>query len=159
MERAPERPVAAPSGEHAEVSGADSAAWRALLIAVGRDWHAVNMLVVREVVRRPLVTSLPTTPASVIGVINLRGDIVPLFDTGILLGGEPVSDHEYAVVIESTRGPFALAATEVPRSALLGEPATAELPGAQPSYAIGTQLATLLDPEFLLASTGVGATT
>jgi chemotaxis signal transduction protein len=139
-----------------EVSADNTDAWRALLIPVGRDWHAVDMAVVREVVRGPLLTPLPTAPAPVLGVFNLRGDIVALFHTGVLLGREPVMGHDFAVVIESTRGPFSLAASEMPRAAVLGEPAPADLPGTQPSFALGSQLATLLDPEVVLTSSGGG---
>ncbi len=50
----------------------------ALLIPVGSDTYALPLEAVREVVVDPRVTELPTSPAVVRGVFNVRGDIVPL---------------------------------------------------------------------------------
>ena len=72
----------------------------ALLIPVGSDTYAVSLETVREVVVDPRVTQLPTAPAVVRGVFNLRGDIVPLLDTGLLLGLRPVMEEPYAVLVE-----------------------------------------------------------
>jgi chemotaxis signal transduction protein len=49
-------------------------------------------------------------------VFNARGQIIPLFDSEALLGGEPGSDLDYVVVIDTIRGHAALSTTGVPEA-------------------------------------------
>jgi len=130
---------------------------RALLIPVDNDLFAIDMQSIREVVAAPLATELPTGPGTAIGVFNLRGDIVPLFDTAKLLGVGSVAGAPFAIVVMSSMGPAGLAATAAPESATLGDRlATSDTPGATASYAVGTRIATLLDIEALLAPARIG---
>jgi purine-binding chemotaxis protein CheW len=125
---------------------------RALLIPVLSDWHLLDMRWVREVVTEPLVTELPTAPHAVLGVFNLRGEIIPLFDTAALLGLGTVPSSMFAVVVESALGPAGLAATGVPEAVELGEPTgSTETQGTTAAYAIDLRIATLLDLDVLLA--------
>ena len=129
----------------------------ALLIPVGPDLHALEMTWVREVVATPLVTGLPTAPPAVLGVFNLRGDIVPLFDTAALLGLGTVTSGSFAAVVESSMGLAGLAATGIPESVELGESlGPTETEGTIAAYAIGTRIATLIDVDVLLAPARIG---
>lgn len=96
---------------------------QAVLVPVGAEWYAVPMASVREVVPAPTATPVPTAPAAVLGVWNLRGEIVPLFDTAALLGLPPAppAARPMAVVVDTARGPAGLAATGTPRPAALGD--------------------------------------
>jgi purine-binding chemotaxis protein CheW len=124
---------------------------RALLVPVGADWYAVAMSSVREVLSRPRPTAVPTTPAAVLGLFNLRGEIVPLFDTAALLGLGSTPDGPYAAVVLTTLGPAGLVATGVPESVELGEPVSRpETSSGLGCYAVGSRLATLLDVDALL---------
>ena len=130
---------------------------RALLIPVGNDLHALDMTWVREVVATPLVTEVPTAPSSVLGVFNLRGDIVPLFDTAALLGLGTAASGEFAAVVETPKGLAGLVATGIPESVELGQSLGAtETEGMIASYAIGSRIATLLDLDALLAPARIG---
>ena len=101
---------------------------------------------VREVVAGPRITELPTAPGTVIGIFNLRGDIVPLFDVAALLGIGTIASHEFAVVIDTPLGSAGLAASGVPEAVTLSEPiGPAETSGAAGLYAVGTRIVTLLD--------------
>ena len=127
------------------------------LIPVGPDLHALEMTWVREVVATPLVTGLPTAPAVVLGVFNLRGDIVPLFDTAVLLGLGTVTSGSFAAVVESSMGLAGLVATGIPESVELGESlGPTETEGTIVAYAIGTRIATLIDVDVLLAPARIG---
>ena len=133
---------------------------RVVLLPAGDDWHALDMVWVREVVAAPLLTALPTAPSAVVGVFNLRGEIVPLFDTAALLGLGSVRDGSFAVVVESAHGLAGLAATGVPESVVLGDPlGPSETDGTAGSYAIGTRIVTLLDPDTLLVPERIGGWT
>ena len=130
---------------------------RALLVPVGPELHALDMTWVREVVATPLVTELPGAPSSVLGVFNLRGDIVPLFDTAALLGLGTAAGGRFAAVVETPMGLAGLVATGIPEAVELGESIGAtETEGMLASYSIGNRIATLLDLDALLAPARIG---
>jgi purine-binding chemotaxis protein CheW len=47
---------------------------------VGAEEYGLELLRVKEVIRMRQITWLPKAPASVKGVINLRGDVIPIVD-------------------------------------------------------------------------------
>lgn len=124
---------------------------RALLVPLGKDAYAVPLDAAREVVSAPRPTVLPSAPACVRGLLNVRGEIVPLVDIGILLGAAPAPSCDYAVVVDCAAGRGALIATDLPEVGELGETvAAAELPGALAVHRAGERLVTLLDLEVAL---------
>ena len=58
--------------------------------------YGVDVLQIREVVRWEAVTPLPKAPTLIEGVIDLRGDVVPVVDLGRALGGAPVEESSQA---------------------------------------------------------------
>ncbi|MBV8692808.1 MAG: chemotaxis protein CheW [Actinobacteria bacterium] len=129
----------------------------ALLTPVGPDWYAIGMPAVREVVAAPGLAAVPTAPAPVLGLFNLRGEIVPLFDTAALLGLGGGTTSEFAVVVFTAAGPAGLAATGAPEAVELGDPiGGAEIVGGLSSYAIDGRVATLVDVDVLLAPAHTG---
>lgn len=124
---------------------------QALLIPVAADWFALELRGVREVVAAPDPAPLPGAPEAVRGLINLRGTIVPLLDTAVLLGLGPMP-APYAAIAETDAGPAALTAGGMPVTARLEDLAgPAELPGAVARFATDEGgVATLLDVEELM---------
>lgn len=53
---------------------------RLATFAVGDDLYAIDIMRIREIVRPLSVTPVPKAPAGMIGVIDLRGQVLPLFD-------------------------------------------------------------------------------
>jgi purine-binding chemotaxis protein CheW len=47
---------------------------------IGNETYAVRISSVREIVRVPEITAVPSAPETVEGVINLRGKIIPVMD-------------------------------------------------------------------------------
>ena len=47
---------------------------------VGDEDYGVNIQTVKEVIRKRDITKLPKAPTFVKGVINLRGDVIPIID-------------------------------------------------------------------------------
>lgn len=47
---------------------------------IGTEKFGVNILMVQEIIRSAPVTAVPNSPIFVEGVINLRGDIIPVID-------------------------------------------------------------------------------
>ena len=124
---------------------------QALLIPLAAEWYAIELAGVREVLPVPEPTPLPGAPRAVRGLFNLRGTIVPLVDTPLLLGLEP-GDARYAAVAETGEGPVALTADAMPVTARLEDLAgPAELPGAVARFATASgAVATLLDVDELM---------
>jgi chemotaxis signal transduction protein len=128
-----------------------------VLLPVGRDLYGVPVDWVREVVTAPVLTPLVTGPGLVLGLFNLRGEIVPLLDTAALLGIGTLGTVAFVVVVHSPRGLAGLAATSFPQRALLDSPCgTSELPGTAGTYQLGRQVVVLLDPTELLAPDRLG---
>ena len=51
---------------------------RVLVMAAGSAYFAVPMATVHQVLRHPLVTRIPLSPAGLLGGVNVRGEVVPL---------------------------------------------------------------------------------
>ena len=125
----------------------------ALLVPVGAAWHAVEMGAVREVVRTTTTTPVPNSPSWLIGLANLRGEIVPVVDSAIALGDAPVEDPSHLVVVETSQGKAALAATGAPTTIDLGEPSGAsERRGGRGRYTLDDRVASLLDLDALVSA-------
>ncbi len=69
---------------------------------VARRCYALDVTLVREIVRSQPVTPLPNSPALIEGVAELRGGMVPLLDLGRVLGGAPceISQNSRIVVLD-----------------------------------------------------------
>ena len=114
-----------------------------LLFPLGPETYALPLNEVREVVAAPVLTRLPTAPAAVSGLVNLRGDVLPVFDTGLLAGSPFREPPTHLMVVDTAAGPAALVAGGLPRIAELGPDAGAVV--------AGTPVA-LLDPRALIAT-------
>ena len=131
---------------------------RALILPVGADWYAIEMARAREVVASPRLAHVPTAPSTLLGVLNLRGEIVPLFDTAALLGLGRVPTPSHAIIVETSLGLAGLVASAIPESVELGEPTgTTETSGTVASYTLGSRLATLIDVDALLSPARIGS--
>jgi purine-binding chemotaxis protein CheW len=75
---------------------------RWLRVSVQGDRYAIELLRVQEVVRLSPIMAMRGAPAAVLGIMNLRGRVVPVFDLGRWLGaGEAApGDRARVVVVE-----------------------------------------------------------
>jgi chemotaxis signal transduction protein len=131
---------------------------RAILLPLPDGDFALPVDVVREVAAAPPVTALPGAPRTVLGVFNLRAEVLPVLDTMAALGGESGSSAAYAVVAASGTDAVALAASGLPAIVDLGEQAQlSETPGTAGSYLFQGRLVTVIDLPELLVHAGLGA--
>ena len=70
-----------------------------LAFAAGGDWFAVPLAGVHEVLRGARIVPIPHAPAAVRGVVNRRGDIVPVVDLALLSGRTASTGGESIVVV------------------------------------------------------------
>ncbi|WP_322978894.1 chemotaxis protein CheW [Pseudomonas sp. C11] len=64
-----------------------SVAGQYLTFALAQELFAVDIHAVREIIEYGHLTSVPMMPPSILGVINLRGAVVPVIDLGLRFGG------------------------------------------------------------------------
>ena len=126
---------------------------RVLVMAVNEGFFAVPMATVHQVVRHPLVTRVPLAPEGLLGVVNVRGEIVPFIDTGVLTGTGNLVEPPFAVLVSGEREMVALAAEALPIAADFEESVG---PGTHPGelgvYSSGGRLVVLIDIEELVNS-------
>ena len=122
-----------------------------VVLSVGPDTYAVRAVSVREVVPSPEVTPLPGAGSVVLGVCNVRGDIVPILDTSALLGLGAGPTPSHAVIVQVPDGEAGLSTTGVPTFTRLGERVgDADIPGQVGAYRVADGIATLLDLDALV---------
>jgi purine-binding chemotaxis protein CheW len=76
---------------------------RVLTFPAGDVLVALPLAAAREIVPEPAITPLPTAPPAVLGLFDLRGEIVPLFDAAVLLEAGATRPH-YAAVVACAQG-------------------------------------------------------
>lgn len=67
---------------------------RACLFSIGEDTYALPVEMLLEVIIPQKIFPVPTTPSHVLGVINLRGSIVPIIDVRTTFALQPQSAAE-----------------------------------------------------------------
>ncbi len=70
-----------------------------------REIYGVNVMQVREVLRYSDIAPVPGAPAYVLGIINLRGNVVTVIDTRMRFGlpSTEVTDNTRIMIIESDK--------------------------------------------------------
>lgn len=79
-----------------------------LSFMVGNECFAVPLLKVREVIGMPEVTAIPQAPAHVVGIINLRGQIITIFDLRSRLGSGTKGEQPTVIICEMPFGQMGL---------------------------------------------------
>jgi purine-binding chemotaxis protein CheW len=79
----------------------DTAGQEVISFQLGAQRFCIEVLAVREIRGWTPTTPLPNAPAYVLGVVNLRGTVLPVIDLGARLGltaAEPTERHVIIVV-------------------------------------------------------------
>jgi purine-binding chemotaxis protein CheW len=73
-----------------------------LTFALGAEEYGLEILKVREIIGYMDITAVPQTPSHVKGVINLRGQVIPVVDLRAKFGMEAVevTDETCIIVVE-----------------------------------------------------------
>jgi purine-binding chemotaxis protein CheW len=70
-----------------------------LTFTLGDERFAVSVLKVLEVLQKQQITKVPKTPPHVLGIINFRGDILPVIDTRLKFSMKHSEQDEKQIVI------------------------------------------------------------
>jgi purine-binding chemotaxis protein CheW len=86
-----------------------------LTFLLGKEYFAVNVDKVLEVLEQQHITTVPQTPDHILGIINFRGDILPVVDTRLKfnLPSLGLEEKNFIIVfdISNEAGKFMIAAT------------------------------------------------
>ncbi|MDP4537563.1 chemotaxis protein CheW [Alkalimonas collagenimarina] len=94
--------VAKQTAKNAE-SGDEVLQW--VTFKLQQETYGINVMQVQEVLRYTEIAPVPGSPDYVMGIINLRGNVVTVIDTRTRFGleGSEVSDNSRIVIIEADK--------------------------------------------------------
>ena len=132
------------------------------MLRLGGDSFAIPLSLVWEVVAGPEIAPIPTVGSPVVGLFNLRGELVPVFDPAAVLGvgGARHEPHgaEFVVVVDAGDTRAGLVAGVLPSVSRLGHALAATDPhSGRALHTAGTTIVTLLDPAELLTGAARGS--
>jgi purine-binding chemotaxis protein CheW len=72
-----------------------------LIFSLGDQEFGIDVLHIKEIIQMQEITAVPKTPASIRGVINLRGQVIPVLDLSVKLNvpEQQVTAHTCIVVV------------------------------------------------------------
>jgi len=105
-----------------------------LTFQVGREEYGIEIFKVREIIGMLPITPVPGSPPEMIGVINLRGKVIPVVSVRTRFAMPAVEPHPHNVIIvvENQQGEIGLAVDRVAEVARFTE---AEIE-APPAYGL-----------------------
>ncbi|MBN1123746.1 MAG: purine-binding chemotaxis protein CheW [Sedimentisphaerales bacterium] len=77
-----------------------------LTFALGQEEYGLEILKVREIIGYMEITAIPQTPEFIEGVVNLRGQVIPVMDLRMKFGMDraEVTEETCIIVVETEQG-------------------------------------------------------
>ncbi len=108
-----------------------SEATQYIKIAVGDEFYGVDISVIENIVRMQRITRVPNVAAYIKGVINLRGEIVPIMNLRLKIGLEEIEytkDTRIIIIKTENYGKIGLIVDAVKEVVALEEDQLEKLP-------------------------------
>ena len=108
-----------------------------LLFKVGEEEFGIEIAFVQEIINIVPITQIPTTPSYVKGIINLRGDIVPILEvrTRFMMPEKEYDDLTCIIVIENNADKIGLVVDQVHEVKFINKDKISAPPATNLSYA------------------------
>jgi purine-binding chemotaxis protein CheW len=127
-----------------------------VVFGLGREEYALPIEQVQEIIRAVEPRTLPHADPGLLGVINLRGVTIPVFDLGLVLGGTPQAGDGKIIVVEGQSQRVGIVVDEVSEVLTVSDEQLEEPPVGDPRLAaiakVNDRLIVLVDPNALLSS-------
>lgn len=124
---------------------------KALVLPIAEEHYGFALSSVQQVISSPRVTHLPAAEPALLGLINVRGEIVPLFDLAVLTDVGERGASAFAILVETSHGLAALGVAAMPESVELDEASGSEGFGEEARvFPVDGHMVTLLEVENLL---------
>lgn len=85
-------------------TGSESNIEKYLVFQIGSESYGMPLLQVQEIRTYTPTTRVPSAPPYVLGVINLRGNIIAVLDARVRFGLEPPPDEQATVIVVAQVG-------------------------------------------------------
>ncbi len=83
----------------------DSKTSQVVSFGLGKEEYGVNIMIVQEIILMGRITQVPEVPAYLLGVINLRGNVIPIVNLRKRFGlPEREADDETRIVVVNLEG-------------------------------------------------------
>ena len=88
---------------------------RILVFELAREIYCVDIKQIKEIVRPADITRVPNTPQFVVGIMNLRGSILPVIDIRFFIGLEDRerTENTRIIIINSKSGQMGIIADRI----------------------------------------------
>jgi len=85
--------------------GSDDEVFQRVTFQLENETYGINVMQVQEILRYSEIAAVPGAPSYVLGIINLRGNVVTVIDTRSRFGLMPadISDNSRIVIIEAEK--------------------------------------------------------
>jgi purine-binding chemotaxis protein CheW len=128
-EIAPPTPVpVTAAAEPASSSPARVAGGKFLTFFLAKEEYGFEILKVHEIITLLPVTPVPRMPAHLLGVINLRGKIIPVVDLRLKLGLPPLKDQTCIIIVRAHNIEVGVSVDRVSEVANISEKDIEEVP-------------------------------
>ena len=134
-----------------------------VIFSLGQEEYALPITQVQEIIRYTEPRSVASQTRWIRGVINLRGNIVPVCDLAERLGlGLERPESAKIVIVETASGSAGVIVDDVDEVLTVTSEQLEDVPTADPAYVdavakVGERLAILLKPDGLLAGVQIAA--
>jgi purine-binding chemotaxis protein CheW len=93
--------------------------------------YAISILYIKEIIKLPLITAVPRTESVILGILSLRGVVVPLIDLRLRLGLEaaPTTRKSRVLIVQANDDLIGLLVDEVQNVIRLSENQIEGAPG------------------------------
>jgi purine-binding chemotaxis protein CheW len=96
-----------------------------IIFKLGNEEYALHIDQIKEVVLTPGIAKIPQTPDYIIGVANIRGNIISIINLSTKFGIKKEADEEnnshYTLVVESELFKIGILVNEVPNTLVVPE--------------------------------------
>ena len=98
-----------------DIAAGQTQSWTGLAFRLHEHWLVAPREDVREVINPPKLTRVPGSRPWMLGVANVRGNLLPVTDLGQMLGGQRQPEHrdQRVLVFNSDRLPAGVLVSEV----------------------------------------------
>lgn len=79
-----------------------------VVVGIGAELLGFPIEKLREIIRTPKITPLPNVPPHIIGLVQVRGELICAVDTASWWKVEGEGHQDFLVVVETPRGPLGL---------------------------------------------------
>ena len=75
-----------------------------IIFNIGEEEYGVGIDDVKGIERQMQIVKVPNRPPYILGIVNLRGDIIPVYSLKVKFGGEETIEEESKLIITNASG-------------------------------------------------------